>query len=474
MGAIQWVPPGAYRPEEHFYPRVPNARLHSLVRSFLRLSNERVAIRYCHLHPAANRDAVLSLLQTPTRYLRWAGADLFHVSDDRGARYNVLIETNSSPSGQKSMPLLDDADEAGGYRALLERSFLPMLKRRALPKGRLAVLWDKNEMETGAYAAVLADLTGEEVALVHVPRGSDVVASRKGVLHLRQGDEEVPVRAAFRYVTQQPWTRIPPLTRTALLNPVLGCLAGGRNKALAAKAYDLFNAANRAVGLRIRTPETIWDVSHDEVPLWVERMGGVAVVKNPYSNAGQGVWTITSPAELDAFMALDQRYDRFIVQGLVGNLGWTSQTGAGKLYHVGTVPDRQGRIFVADLRVMVAAGPDGFAPVAMYARRAREPLAQVLDGSATSWEMLGTNLSKALGGGRFTTEPDRLMLMDERDFNRLGIGIDDLVEGYLQTVMAIHAIDAMARRLVNAKGRFRRRLFASLNPDPRLVNEVMP
>ena len=105
------------------------------------------------------------------------------------------------------------------------------------------------------------------------------------------------MRAAFRYVTQRPWTRIPPVTRTAMLNPVLTCLAGGRNKMLAAKAYDLLSAELAPTGLVVRTPETIWDVALAEVPLWVQRMGGVAVVKVPYSNAGQGVYTIASQAD---------------------------------------------------------------------------------------------------------------------------------------------------------------------------------
>ena len=47
-------------------------------------------------------------------------------------------------------------------------------------------------------------------------------------------------------------------------------------------------------------------------------MGGHAVVKVPYSNAGQGVYTITCPEELANFMAEDSRYDKYIVQSLVG------------------------------------------------------------------------------------------------------------------------------------------------------------
>ena len=473
--AITEVPPGGFEAEAHYYPRVPNAQLHPLVKSFLHLGNDRIAKRYCHLHPEANADAVHRVLQTAPRYFRWAGADLFHVTNDRGIRRNVVVETNSCPSGQKSMPLRADQEEHGGYRVLLERSFLPALKaRRGTPSGCLAVLSDKNPMETMGYAHALADLTGETVLHVTLPHEGwrDVVKWDDRVLYVKRDDGWQPVRAAFRYVTQKPWTRIPPLSRTYIYNPVIVCLAGGRNKLLAAKAYDLMNAELKEDGLAIRTPETIWDVSMREVPLWVERMGGVAVVKNPYSNAGQGVYTITNQAELDAFLAVDHDYDRFIVQGLVGNLQWTSRTRGDRLYHVGTVPDKAGRIYVADFRFMVGSNDDGFFPVALYARRARLPLADTLTEDADSWGMLGTNLSVKTETG-FATEPNRLMLFDQRDFNRLGLGIDDLTEGYLQTCLSVLAVDNMAQRLRSSKGRFKHRLFRTLNPDPALSDEVL-
>lgn len=472
---VRVVSPGSFEAENHYYPRVPNARLHPLVRGFLALSNEAIAKRYSHLHPETQPDAILAALSTAPRVLRWAGADLFHVSDDKGVRRNVVIETNSSPSGQKSMPLLDDAEDMGGYRRLIEEAFLPwMRKRRGLPKGRLAVLCDKNRMETTGYAATLAELTGEDVLWVdfRADAGTEHVRVEAGVLEVLHEGTWTPIRGAFRYVTQKPWTRLPPITRTFLFNPVLACLAGGRNKLIAAKAYDLFNADMASSGLRVRSPETIWDVALREVEVWVERMGGIAVVKNPYSNAGQGVWTITRPEELEAFLAAEHTYDRFIVQGLIGNLNWTSRTRGGRLYHVGTVPNRRGEIHVADLRCMVMGTPEGFRPIALYARRARKPLTDHLDDSSSSWDMLGTNLSVKAGAG-FDTEPNRLMLMDERDFNRLGLGLDDLVEAYLQTCLSVLAIDRMAQRLVTKKGRFRRRLFSSLVPDKALLAEVL-
>ena len=466
--------PGDFEPSAHFYPRVLNAQLHPLVRHFLNLGNRRIAERYLHLHPEADRAAVDAVLTAPTQQFRWGGADLFLTSSEKGSRRIVVIETNSCPSGQKSMPVPDESDELAGYRRLLERAFLPMLKeKRKLPSGGLAVLYDKNLMEASGYAAALAELAGEEVVLTPCFRGQEVFHRfTQGVLEVRIDEHWRPIRGALRYVTQQPWQRIPPVVRTRIFNPVLVCLAGGRNKLLASKAYDLFNASQQEHGLRIRTPETIWDVSRAEVPLWVQRMGGVAVVKNPYSNAGQGVYTITGPAELEAFMESEQAYDVFIVQALIGNLGWSSRSEAGRLYHVGTVPDKRGRIFAADLRMMVGNGPEGFFPVAMYARRARTPLELELRDGASSWDMLGTNLSVKRADGGWDSQTERLVLFDSRDFNKLGVGLDDMIEAYVQTVMSVRAIDELAVQLVTRKGVFRRRFFHTLNPDAALVAEI--
>jgi hypothetical protein len=128
---------------------------------------------------------------------------------------------------------------------------------------------------------------------------------------------------------------------------------------------------------------------------------------------------------------------------------------------------------VADLRMMVSATDRGILPLCVYARRARQPLEdEILDGS-NSWDMLGTNLSIKNPDGTWDSDTNRLMLMDRKDFNKLGIGVDDLVEGYIQTVLSMVAIDKMADNLLNKQGRFRMRLFKSLNDDPALLQEIM-
>jgi hypothetical protein len=55
----------------------------------------------------------------------------------------------------------------------------------------------------------------------------------------------------------------------------------------------------------------------------------------------------------------------------------------------------------------------------------------------------------------------------------LGISIDDLIESYISTVLSVIAIDKMACRLVDEKGRFDMELFSALNPDDVLCAEIL-
>jgi len=154
---------------------------------------------------------------------------------------------------------------------------------------------------------------------------------------------------------------------------------------MAARAYEFLNSELSGTGLAVRVPETIRNVTKSEIPLWVDSMGGHAVLKVPYSNAGQGVFTITKPEDLSSFLSHPHHYDKFIVQSLVGNSSWSSQTREGKYYHVGTIPNKRGGIYVSDLRMMVCGGGSSseFKPVAIYARRARKPLLRRLEDDPT-------------------------------------------------------------------------------------------
>lgn len=82
---------------------------------------------------------------------------------------------------------------------------------------------------------------------------------------------------------------------------------------------------------------------------------------------------------MQAFMAIDHRYDKFIVQALVGNAKWSSAGKGGTYYHVGTIPNRRNSTFVADVRMMIGASKTGFSPLVVYGRRARTPLLEELN-----------------------------------------------------------------------------------------------
>jgi len=473
---VRLFSPGEFDPINHFYPKALNATIHPMVSFFLNLDKDRIVNRYCHLHPLVKPQALKAILSYHCQHFLWAGADLLNVTSASGRRQMVIIENNSCPSGQKSMPLTDDHQEQGSYKHLIERTFFPYVQKKAEIEGGLAVLYDKNLMEATGYAAVLADCFMEKVYLVPFfeDDGHTFARFQQGVLEIKdETGNWKPVRAAFRYVTQRPWTRIPLISKTLIFNPIIACLAGGRNKMTAAKAYDIFNKEWETFGLHINTPQTLWDVTKEEIPGYIEKFGGQGVIKVPYSNSGQGVFTIVSARELEEFMVLDFPYDRFVVQSLIGNYHWSSETLTGKLYHVGTIPNSKGRTFVADLRMMVSSTEEGILPLCTYARRAKLPLEDNWTSDASSWDMLGTNLSIKLPSGEWDSDTHRLILMDRRDFNKLGIGLDDLIEAYIQTVLSMVAIDKMAESLVSSEGELNRAKFKAMNNDQGLMNEIL-
>jgi hypothetical protein len=471
--SIEKILPGSFEDSKHFYPKALNAAIHPMVSQFFNLDHKRIISRFCHLNPQVDPEYLDKVLKRKSKHFFWGGSDLFYVTTESGNRKMVVLETNSCPSGQKSMPALLDFDDHRGYRRLIEQSFIPSMKGRRLVDGCLAVIYDKNYMEVSGYASTLADIAQEPVYLVPFFDDEQKGEFEDGILYIKnENNEKIPVRAAIRYVTQKPWKRIPVHSKTFIYNSTLVCLSGGRNKLVADKAYEIYNTELNPYGLEINTPETIKDVSKVEIPLWVKKFGGHAVVKVPYSNAGQGVFTITNPDELQAFMDEDFEYDQFIVQSLIGHYNWSSISSKGKFYHIGTLPNKKGSSFVADVRIMIISTPEGYVPAAIYARRARKKLESALNPELSSWEILGTNLSEKLDQNLWSSDTERLLLMDRKDFNTLGIGIDDLINGYIQTVLSVIAIDKMAVQLVGTKNQFKTKLFKSLDSDESLIKEI--
>ena len=87
--------------------------------------------------------------------------------------------------------------------------------------------------------------------------------------------------------------------------------------------------------------------------------------------------------------------------------------------------------------------------------------------------MLGTNLSVKLDNGKWSSDTSRLLIMDQKNFDVLGVSLDDLIEAFLQTVFSVVAIDKFACHLMNKRGKFNQKLFQSLNKDKVLIQEMM-
>jgi hypothetical protein len=198
------------------------------------LGNKRIIKRYCHLHPKVDKEVLEKVLSYKPNYFAWSGADLFPTVNSNGLRQMVLIEVNSCPSGQKSMPFHEN--QTTSYRTLIENTFYPQVlqaeKDENLPKGALAVIYDKNHMEASGYAATIAEVFKEDCYLVECYDNKKNQCFRfvDGVLEiiLKGSDDWIPIRACFRYVTQRPWNRIPLIgLKTIILNPILACITGG-------------------------------------------------------------------------------------------------------------------------------------------------------------------------------------------------------------------------------------------------------
>lgn len=204
----------------------------------------------------------------------------------------------------------------------------------------------------------------------------------------------------------------------------------------------------------------------------------------PYSNCGQGVYTIMNEEELDEFMSIDHGYDMYILQSLVASRHWSSSScpKPGQYFHVGTrrtpLNDVNGNAasetYVYDLRLTVTSDTahGGFLPVSVNFRKARKPLLDDETLIDSSWDVLGTNLSVKLDKNAWDTETERLMVLDDDAVEHLMLTQDDLIDSYVQTVLSVVAIDKLCVELYRPDGSFDLERFRQMNPDYCLLNEI--
>ena len=123
--------------------------------------------------------------------------------------------------------------------------------------------------------------------------------------------------------------------------------------------------------------------------------------------------------------------------------------------------------------MVIVSTPRGYCVTSMYARRAAKPLPESVSPSLSSWDVLGTNLSRLDAGGSLQTEPDRLILIDSAAFPTLNFNLDDLIDAFVQSVLSATAIDHMCSSLLREDGSLDLEAFRSINPDEKLLAELL-
>lgn len=456
--------PRSFTASNHFYDKVFSSKRHPVAESFVQLSRSQLVTRYSQRHEGIDEADVLEVLRYEPSYMFWAGADLIPFVE-KGRQRLAVIELNSCPSGQKSFPFKRDPSE--GYEDMLRRSFLPLAERFSECDGEYAVLFDKNEMENRGYAEALANVIEDPVYCVDLRSDQSRLVWEGDVLHVRDDGASVPVKAAFKYVTKDPWTKIPPNSKTFIYNHIAACIGGGRNKLLANKAYEQFNLKQDSDALTIQCPTTIRDVERPELPSVIESFGGTGVIKAPYQNAGRGVHTITSKAELDSFMAEDHGYNTFVVQELLDYEAWGGRSGKAQ---IGTFPSDEDDVFAMDLRMSVIATENGLEPAYFYVRRAEKPF-KATPPQGDSWPMLGTNLSRRVDDG-WEYDTDRLIPASYEAFDKTGLSVDDLMEGFIQAALSLISIDKMASKVMDGDDRYQKEFLQGIYEDASFVDEL--
>lgn len=434
---------------KYYYPKAVKFQRHPLVDKFFNMSVDEYITIYRQRYPQSNPIVLKKLLSLQTRYSLYAGGDLFPVYVNKQKRM-MLLETNSAPAGHKSVPI--GADLYGGYIKIIRDTFLPFIQHLDPKLGQIAVIYDTNEMECVAYAHIINKLTAERVYIYEYKSTDNALININNLLYLRDQETQtfVPLRAIFKFVTVDPWDAMPVKTKTLIFNPIEFCIAGGRNKKIALTAYQVLNDLLKPYHLEIFIPETKICSNYQTIIDLAKLYYYKLVIKIPYGNRGRGVYTISNQKEFDRFLSetVDKDSSDYIVQTLVGPKHLSTKP---NLYHRGTEIDQNGQSYIFDVRMICATTKQGIRPVTFYCRRAK--YSYVDDdrkNQVQTWDLLGTNLSYQDSNGNWTTDHTRLLTFSVEEFDQLNLTLIDLVEAYVQTVLAMVAIDYMTRYIFDS------------------------
>ena len=145
------------------------------------------------------------------------------VTNSQGKQKMVVIEVNSCPSGSKYMPFDKVNSEGGAFQFIIEKAFKRLVDEKSNPSlGGLAVVCDKNPLDTLGYAMTIAKIMNEKVWLVeYYGDNNSPILWSNGVMFVKDNHNVFhPIRACFKYFTQKPWSKFPIKSKTFIFNNV--------------------------------------------------------------------------------------------------------------------------------------------------------------------------------------------------------------------------------------------------------------
>jgi hypothetical protein len=433
----------------------------SIFLKYLNMSNKEIAENYSK-RKGIEQQAVMDLLNYKPKFFFNAGSDLMKVTQNNETKM-LVIEVNSVATGSMSFPTRD-VEYYNQYEYIIENSFKPLIKDIPEDDGVLAVLNDANYLEAYTYAVIMARKMSENVYVVNLCEArhyNNYFRINDDYLEIFINNKWTKIRACYKYVQTKPWLMLPVQSKTFIYNSLLGCLAGGRNKAIAALAYSILNHELKDKGLKINHPKTFVNLSKEDV-LEKYKERGLGVAKGLYGNGGYDIYFLTSDKDLSFFKEHAMSNNKYIYQDLVGLKSWLKNGADNRYFHIGTnLPDRK----VFDLRMCIAYTKDGYRPSSMFSRTSKEALNENYDEINNFKNVLLTNIGDALDLN------NQIVILDDNGFKRLGLDFNDVIDGFIQTVLAAVAVDKMACRLME-KGSFNFDLFIELNHDYQLYDEL--
>ncbi|XP_037025300.1 uncharacterized protein LOC119066766 [Bradysia coprophila] len=441
-------------------------------------STAQIIESYTQTRPHVNQQVLKGLLTENPTFVLYSGVDLIYSKGRNGKKKFLLIETNVYTAGQDAMPPSAQVYETHSNLCVLNDEW----KRQPVEAGGLAHMYGRKTRRDYAYPHIMAKLTKESIHVVPMfskrEDGEIETLYRfvDGTMQVKYKDEWQNIRACFCTMSYRTWSFFPVTNNLKTYmcpHPIAGLV--GKNKILSEYAYRDFNEKYSKHGIQIRGPKTMVGIAKADIREIVEQnFNGRAVIKTPYDSQGRGVYIIRTDGDLDDFYAKDESdYSLWVVQELIGLEACPNDRYQQIGFHL------DGQMYAYSVRIIACNSPSGFKMITICSARAPAPFAkdgETADIAPGLLHKIKTVHEDDVYVTNIASNPDgelRSFYFDDAGVKGMGIGMDDVIDGFMQTVYCTHAIDNMCKKLIMENGELDVQLLRELNPDPQLLAEVV-